>query len=113
MQVEIRSKDFPITPGIRSYTERRLGFALDRFAGRIQRAQVYVGDVNGPKGGRDKLCRIVVSVASATAVVEEVRPDLYRAIDRAASRAARKIAREVGRANRPAPPRFFIYQGVA
>lgn len=113
MQVEIRSRDFEITEGIHAYAERRLGFALDRFAGHLRRLQVYLGDVNGPKGGPDKLCRLVVVMPSATVVVEEIHPDLYRAIDRTAGRVARKVAREVGRANRPVPPRYIIYEGAA
>ncbi len=113
MQIEIRSGGFSVTAAIRSYTHRRLDFALGRFAGRIQRVNVFLGDVNGPKGGVDKLCRIVTASAGGAAVIEEVHPDLYRAIDRAAHRTGHKIAREAGRANRPAPPRFIVYQGAA
>lgn len=113
LQIEIRSRDFGLTDAIRSHVTRRMRFALDRFVGRIRHAQVYVGDLNGPKGGPDKYCRIVVDLSSETAVVEETHCDLYRAITRAAHRAAARIGRAVGRANRPAPPRSLLSGGVA
>ena len=113
LQIEIRSRNLRLTEAIRSHVVRRLDFALDRFVGHIRHAQVCVGDLNGPRGGRDKYCRILVNLASDSAVVEETHSDLYRAITRAARRAATRIAREVGRANRPTPPRSLLSGGAA
>ena len=33
-------------------------FALDRFAGAIREVDVRLADLNGPRGGVDKLCRV-------------------------------------------------------
>jgi ribosome-associated translation inhibitor RaiA len=104
--IEVYAKGFDLTQAIRAHVLRRLGFALDRFAGRIRRAEVRLGDLNGPKGGHDKYCRIVVSVGSDTGVVEENHSDLYRAVDRAARILASRVERMIGRANRPATRRF-------
>jgi ribosome-associated translation inhibitor RaiA len=103
MPIVIRSNDFSVTNAIREHAVRRLGFALDSFApGRrgVRRVIVRLGDLNGPKGGADKFCRISADVGRRTAVVEEVQPDLYVAISRAARRFARKAARELRRLNR-------------
>jgi ribosome-associated translation inhibitor RaiA len=94
VKVEIRSKDFSITAGMRSHTERRLAFALDRFSRGVKNVLVWVGDLNGPKGGADKSCRIAVELLRGRVVLEERGPDLYVAIDRAAHRAAAKVARD-------------------
>ncbi len=106
MKLEIHSKGFGLTEAIRSHTERRLAFAMDRFARRIRTILVWVGDLNGPKGGVDKCCRVAVELIQGRVVLEERAPDLHLAIDRAADRAAEKVAREVKRANRSASPRW-------
>jgi putative sigma-54 modulation protein len=107
MQVEIRAKGFALTEGIRSHIERRLGFALDRFTSRLRAVLVWVGDINGPKGGaQDKCCRMVVQLTHGRVVLEERADDLYAAIDRAAHRAGKTIARKAKRANRPVSPRL-------
>ncbi len=107
MQIQIRAKDFTLTAGIRSHIERRLNFAMDRFTRVVRGVFVWVGDINGPKGGvDDKSCRMAVQLRRGRVVLEERAPDLYVAIDRAAHRATKAIARRVERANRPASPRL-------
>jgi len=113
MEVEIRTKDFSITDAIRQHAERRLGFALDRFHN-VRHVTVCIGDLNGPRGGSDKFCRIAAELDSAMAVVEEVQPDLYVAIDHATHRLAVKVARELGKDSRLAPTRSRkAYGGAA
>ncbi len=113
MQIEIRSRDFTVTDAIRSYVLRRLGFALDHFQSHIRSVKLCLGDLNGPKGGEDKFCRVLINTSSGHAVIEEVDEDLYRAIGRAADRAATKVSREVGRASRSDHPHFILYEGAA
>ncbi len=97
MKLQIRTKGFSLTDGIRAHTERRLAFAMDRFAGHVRSVLVWLGDVNGPRGGADKCCRIAVEVVRGWVVLEERAPDLYDAINRATKRAAEKVSREVSR----------------
>jgi ribosome-associated translation inhibitor RaiA len=59
---------------------------------------VRLSDENGPRGGRDKRCRIRVGIAGAQSVViEDTEADLTVAIDRAAERAARVLVRRLER----------------
>lgn len=107
MEIQIRVKDFTLTAGIRSHIERRLNFAMDRFTRAVRGVLVWVGDINGPRGGvDDKSCRMAIQLRRGRVVLEERAPDLYVAIDRAAHRASKAIAREVKRENWPASPRF-------
>jgi putative sigma-54 modulation protein len=97
---EIRSKE-GATDEIREYAERRVCFALDRFRD-MKRVVVSLDDLNGPKGGMDKLCRIVAEFGFASVVVEEVQMDWHAAIAGATHRLSQKVARELKRANRRA-----------
>ena len=96
MQIDIQSQGFALTHALREYTERRLQFALTRVGDRIRRVTVRLFDVNGPRGGPDKCCRVRVMLNGLAAVViEDVEADLYRAIDRAADRIGRTVTRRM------------------
>jgi ribosomal subunit interface protein len=101
MQLEIRGRDVDITDRLRDHIERRLGFALGRFAQRIKRVLVCVGELNGPRGAIDKGCRVAIKlVPSTTVVMEERDSDVYVAIDRVAGKADRYIGRRLKRPRR-------------
>ncbi len=95
---EIRSKKCA-TNEIRKYAARRISSALDRFRN-ARRVVVSLDDLNGPKGGMDKFCRIVAEFGFASFVVEEVQMDWHAAIANATHRLSRKVARRLKRANR-------------
>ncbi len=98
MQFEICGKDIPITEHLRGHIERRLCFALERFARRIRRVRVSLGDLNGPRGGIDKRCRVaIVLMSSLTIVMEDWDSNIYVAIDRVADKAGRCIGRRLKR----------------
>ena len=69
MQFEIRGKDMSISQALRDHIERRLRFALDRFARRIRRVHVTLGDLNGPRGGIDKRCKLAISLDRSSTIV--------------------------------------------
>lgn len=98
MQFEIRAKDMPISEPLRVHIERRFSFALERFAMRITRVCVNVRDLNGPRGGVDKRCRVaIVIMPSTTIVMEDQASNIYAAIDRVADKAGRCIGRRLKR----------------
>lgn len=99
MNVEIRAHGAALTEDIRSYVQRRLHFALGRFALRVGRVTVRLSDLNGPRGGVDQTCRITVErLPSRQIVVQEcVDADLYAAIDDATTRIGRSFARALQR----------------
>jgi ribosome-associated translation inhibitor RaiA len=99
MELEIRSRDFPLSPELREHCERRSRFALDRFAGAVTRVVVRLQDVNGPKGGEDKQCGLLVVLRGAPPVwAEAAGADLFGAVDQAADRVGHAVGRELGRA---------------
>ncbi len=85
-----------MSDALRAHAERCLEFALRRFGNRIDRVSVWLVDVNGPRGGVDKCCRIAVRLRPTGSVfVTEAAADGYAAIGRAAGRAGSAVARRI------------------
>lgn len=98
MHIDMQSQDFALTDALRGHAERRLAFSLGRSADQVGRVAVVLADINGPRGGIDKRCRIRVKLSPALeVVVEDTQPDMYAAIDRAAERIGRAVARNLRR----------------
>ena len=96
--VEVRSKD-DFENQIRQFAERRISFALDHLRD-LRRLAISLEDVNGPKGGADKHCRIVADFGFTSMVIEETQPDWQSAVARAIHRLDRKATQELQRVNR-------------
>ena len=98
MQIDVQTRHFRLTDALRSYTEWRLRFALTWADNRVQRIVVRLSDINGPRGGDDKRCHLLVVLSGLPdVVVEDIEADLYFAIDRAADRAGRTVMRKLDR----------------
>ena len=98
MQIDIRTPGFALTDAIRDHVERRLRFALARASAHVRRVAVYLSDINGPRGGIEKRCRLRVRLNNSVDVmIDDTESDLYAAIDRAANRAGRAVARRLAR----------------
>lgn len=92
MEVHLLARQFPLTPALRSYAQRRLRHAFSFARDKLGDVVVRLGDINGPRGGQDMQCHILVAVPGRpTLVVRDVQDNLYTAIDRAVKRAAYKV----------------------
>lgn len=106
MQVLIRGERIKLGTELREYISRRLHFALGRFGPALERVSVRVSDVNGPRGGMDKQCRIRAELRASGAAplaAEVCEADLYAAVDRATDRIGRSVARALDRQRRRRP----------
>ncbi len=93
MKLSIRTRDIELTDSLREDVTRRLDFALDTFEDHIEEALVYVIDLNGPKGGVDKLCQITVRARGiGELVVRETGKTLHSAMNRAGRRLKYRIS---------------------
>lgn len=98
MRVTIQANGFVLTEALRSYTEKRLAMALGWAGDHLRKLAVSLSDINGPRGGIDKRCKIQVQLGGGKEVIiEDTEADLYVAIDRAADRADRAVVRQVER----------------
>jgi putative sigma-54 modulation protein len=104
MRIELRGSNLPISEALHQHVLRRLDFALRRFAGRVEHIVVRLADINGPRGGPDKRCRVVVRLAPVgSVIVEATDADAYVAVSQAALRIDERVSRTLTR-RRPRPP---------
>jgi putative sigma-54 modulation protein len=98
MGIHVRSKHVEVDGSARAHIERRLHFGLGRLFPRILRVTVQIVDLNGPRGGEDKVCRIEIRMLpTGSVIVEDTDADLYVAVNRAVDRAARSASRAIKR----------------
>ena len=87
-----------MSDALREYIERKLQLSLDRFDHRLDRVRVRLEDVNGPRGGLDKHCRLHVTGRPSWRIhVEGAGVTFYDAVDAATHRARRSVGQLLAR----------------
>lgn len=112
MEICMVAKDFAFSPSLKEHVERRLGFALTQVRTKVARIVIRLRDLNGPRGGRDKVCQINIFMpGQPEVVIREIQEDMYFAIDSAVKRAAHRAVRLLTRRRhlkREAPTRTIL-----
>ena len=105
MKLDIRARGLELTPTLRDLVDRRVRYGLSRFGPVIRAVHVTLADVNGPKGGIDKLCRLRLRTgAGSSIVVEQADQRIERALDTAVDRAGENVARQLDRGRQRSAP---------
>lgn len=98
MNLELRVSNLQSSDSLEAHVVRKLDFAARGFAGRVERVLVRLTDMNGPKGGIDKRCRMAAKLAGIPSIiVEATDDDAYVAVTRAAARLHERIARAISK----------------
>jgi putative sigma-54 modulation protein len=86
------------------YVKTKVGAAAERLKDAACTIDVRLTDINGPKGGLDKQCSIVVTPPGlGTLRVENQAADYYTAIDAAAAALKKSLARSLERTKANGP----------
>jgi ribosome-associated translation inhibitor RaiA len=88
MKLTIQSRPFALTAALDAYIRSKLSNALSRVAPPQTEINIALSDINGPRGGEDKQCKLFFAHTKA---------DLYHAIDSAAQRARHAVSRATTR----------------
>lgn len=92
MRLDIRFKGGKVDPYLREYVERCFQFCLGRFANRMSTVNIWLDDVNGPRGGIDLRCMIHAAlIRHGELAVEAIGADAEIAAKMAAERMARRV----------------------
>ena len=98
MEIAVRVRQLGSNEDLQKQVERRIEYAVDRYRSRIDRISISLTDLNGPRGGVDKLCHITADVRGARPVVIVERgEDLLAVVNRAARRLGYRIGRSIHR----------------
>jgi len=98
VQISIQTDGFDLSEGLRRRVQGRVAQVLSDNSGRISCIRIGLSDINGPRGGVDKRCRVrLVMPGLREVVVDQVELDMYHAIDKALKRVGRAVARRVSR----------------
>lgn len=96
MRLSIRARGLELSEELRDHVMRRIFSALSRVSPLLHRVDVTLEDVNGPKGGVDKVCRVRARGPGLREVIIEARDsDVTVAVDLASNRAGRTVLRAV------------------
>lgn len=98
MRIDITGTSLATSPALIEHTEQRLRAALDRFGRRVKRVSVRFSDLNGGRGGEDKVCSLAVTLHRlGTTEVESLGSDAYAVVDRAAAKMKLVLSRKLER----------------
>lgn len=115
MELTIRVRNLDLDENLRKQVERIVHTAVDRHADQIIRISVSLADLNGPRGGVDKLCQMTAEVRGmGPVVISEKRPDVLAAIALAAGRLGFRVRHSLARRSRfKAPARRATIRAAA
>lgn len=99
MQLDVHFRHHPESPGLLAAVRERLERALRPCGDRVGRVHVQLSDLNGPRGGVDTRCAVLVYLdgTPTTVHVESVGETPFQAIARAADRCGKAVSRSLER----------------
>jgi ribosome-associated translation inhibitor RaiA len=101
MYTKIQTQGFDLTAAIEARVEQQVNRALGRFGDDVLAVDVYLSDVNGPRGGSDKKALMRASLRGLPPIsVSTEHRDLYVAISRNAKRMRRALGRALRKSRR-------------
>lgn len=96
MKLNIGFKDMVGSADVIAHIEHRMSFTLSRLHHEIDSISIMLSDINGPKRGVDKQCRVIIKpVGLAEIVITETREKIRHAIDRCLARASQSLSRKL------------------
>ena len=98
MQMTFRIGGGKTTLAAHEHFAEKVDHALSKFANHLRHVALTVIDVNGPRGGKDKQCRCVLSLKQMQPIViEELDYSVGAAIHHTLERAAYTISQRLAR----------------
>ena len=102
MNLVMRGLNVAVSEAIRGHVERRLTFAVGRFANHVRQVNVRLSHDSAHRRGIDKRCQIEIRMRTQGPVwVDAIDADLYTAIDLAADRLGHVLPREIAKVRTP------------
>jgi putative sigma-54 modulation protein len=98
MHLVINGLDRNGSAAVRELVKRRVTSKLSRVSKRIRSVQIWIRDINGPRGGKDHLIQFLVRMRpTGTVVIRHRDYGPYTGLSLALQRAVRAVKRALGR----------------
>ena len=92
MAIHIQSRGFNLTRSLERYIHRRCESTIGGRRENVQNLWVRLSDINGPRGGADKCCRVYLSVPHmADIFVQDTQSNMCAAVDNALDKAGQSL----------------------
>ena len=112
MNIKIETRDVPLSPDSATELKSRVIKRIGRLAHRITHLNITLADVNGDKGGEDKLCKISAQLTRGRHVIVTQKGRTgARALFRGLRRFRRVLSNHTRRTRSARPPRFALEAG--
>lgn len=95
MRLLIQTQGLLLSREDRDQIRARIQQAFARFGHQTTGATLHLQDINGPRGGQDKDCQLIIELEESTAVISDRGSDLKAVINRAIHRAVQTIRRQL------------------
>ena len=95
MRLPIQTQGLLLSRQDRDEIRTRIHQAFARFGHKTLGASLHLQDINGPRGGQDKNCHLVVELEDTTAVITDRGSDLKSVVNRAVHRAVQTLRRQL------------------
>lgn len=98
MQIQIYTRGFTLTDGLKNHTEAKILQAFQRLAHNIHKIVIRLEDINGPRGGIDKRCSIQLYPKNSTIIVlASLHSEMYTAIDTSIDKTRQRLTQKIKR----------------
>jgi putative sigma-54 modulation protein len=97
MKIDILVSNLSFKPEHEQHVTQRAHWALDQLAEKINRIEVRLTDINGPRGGIDKRCRILVFFNQGEPLLVQTHgAHIGHVIDHSFERIGRAVRKRLG-----------------
>ena len=101
MNIAIRTQGFELTRAINRFACSQLESALKSYSDMVVSVDVFMKDINGPKGGEDKQVLVRTRLRTGQVIaIECTRANLYNAIAATTRRSKRSVRRALRKLRR-------------
>lgn len=98
MKLLLKARNIKLDPTTKAYLKHRASFAFARSRDLIRTLTITIADVNGPKGGSDKQCKVLIRTNNLSdIVITETQSNLKESIDRALTRSSQNFLQHLKR----------------
>ncbi len=98
MLVKTHARNLVLPDTLAEHVDAKIRLALGLYREKIRRVDIFLSDVNGPKGGEDIMCKIKIKAdGHAPLIAQATATSIYDAMNICSQRIKRSVSRRFDR----------------